>query len=481
MSDAQDGGVSAAPDAPAQEEPEKRTPQVSVERVGPCECVIRIEADADLLRERYQKELHNLQTQVKLPGFRRGKAPVGLVERRMGSSVRSDLLATIVSEGYDKALEEHELTVVADKESPDLENYAWEPGQPADFTFTCEVMPEVRIEGKDYKGLRVEVPVLEVNDELLRQEKDRFALQFATWEQVTGAGIDWDDYVEAEVSAEGVEFEETIGFYPRAERIGPFSVEGVKAALVGAKVGDQVQVEGKVLEKETSGREALEPLAGQAVKLNLALKQVARRKVPTLDDELARKIGLSSAGEIDSMVRERLQEALARRKDEIARQMAVEGLLRNVDCPMPPALVEKAAEDHQLRALVRMLRTGVPRQDAERIAAEQTGRSMAAVEQRLKATFLLRKVAEAERIVVTESEVDSQIRAFAGRQGWREERARSYMDERGMTRALRDDMRESKTIGLLLENGEVREMPPDEFARRHGAEQVQDLAGQGEE
>ena len=101
------------------------------------------------------------------------------------------------------------------------------------------------------------------------------------------------------------------------------------------------------------------------------------------------------------------------------------------------------------------------------MAAEHATRSRESIVRSLKASYLLRKVAEAERIVVTEAEVDGQVRAFAARQGWREERARTYMEERGMIRALRDDMRESKTEDFLAEHGRVTEIPPDEFAKRH--------------
>jgi trigger factor len=329
-------------------------------------------------------------------------------------------------------------------------------------------MPEVELEEAHYKGLEVEVPALEATEELLQGEMERFAQQFATWEQVVGAGIDWDDYVEADVSVPNFDWQETIGFYPRAEKIGPFAVEGIKAALVGAKAGDRIEVEAEVVEDQIGGREQLAPLTGQKTTLSLALGQVTRRKVPELDDELAKKIGLSSAAEIEPIVRERLENALAQRKDELAHQMAVRRLVEGVECEMPPSLVERAAEQEQTRQLVRLLRVGVPRQEAERAAMEGAGRTREGVQRRLKASYLLRKVAEKERILITESEVDSQIRGFASRQGWREERARSYMEERGMLRSLRDDMRESKTADFLVENAVMKDIPPDEFAERYG-------------
>ncbi|MHC4591901.1 MAG: trigger factor, partial [Planctomycetota bacterium] len=323
MPDAED----TAAETEQEEEAAEPGPSATVERTGPYECVIRIQADADYLRDRYQEDLASLQTEVTLPGFRQGHAPVGLVERKMGSALRSDVISSVVAEAYDKAVEDHDLTVVAETDAPDLENFTWEPGQPAEFEFKLEVMPEVELEEKHYKGLEVDAPALEVTDELLQREMERFAQQFATWEEVTGAGIDWDDYVEAEVSAPDVDWSETIGFYPRAERIGPFSAEGIKAALVGAKVGDDVEVEAELPEDQVGGREQLASLAGQNTMLKLALSHVTRRKVPELDDELAEKIGLSSAEEIEPIVRERLANALEQRKGEIVRQVAVEAAL----------------------------------------------------------------------------------------------------------------------------------------------------------
>ncbi len=450
---------------------EENAPRATVERSGAYECAIRIEADADYLRERYQKELQSLQAEVKLPGFRRGHAPLGLVERRMGSTVRTDLIASVVAEAYDKAVEDNNLTVVAQKEGPDLEKATWEPGQPAEFVFKCDVLPQVEVQDKDYKDLAVEVPALEMTPELLQTEMERFTQQFATWEEVTGPGIDWDDYVEAEVSVPEVNWTETIGFYPRSERIGPFTVEGIKGVLSGVKVGDKVEVDAVAHQEQAGRRPQLEPLAGQKVKIRLHLQRVTRRKVPELNEEFAHKIGVGSVQEVEKLVRERLQQAVADRKAQVTRQVLVERVLENVPCELPPTLVDRAAEEEQLRRLVRLLRMGVQRQEAERMAAEHAAQNRANVERGLQATYVLRRIAEKERIIVTETEVDGQIRAFASRQSWREERARSYMEERGMLRALRDDMRESKTEDFLVQHAQVKEIPPEEFAKKHQHEE----------
>ena len=466
--------TNATPEGAAPEE-EKGT-AATVERTSPCECVIRVEATAEYLQKRYREELGSVQTEVALPGFRRGKAPVTLVERRMGKTLKNDVVSAVINECYDEAVEKNDLTVVNQAETPDLEKLQWEPGQPVDVKFRCEVLPELKVEEQDYKGLEVEAPALVVTDELFEQEKARFAQQFATWEEVKAKGVDWDDYVEAMASVVSAGWSQQVQFYPRSEKIGPFNADTIKAALADATVGDEVELEAEVDAARAPQESELKPFAGQKVALKLTLKNVVRRHVPAVDDELAKKLGLKDLAEIEGLVRERLQAAVAERKTEMTRHLLVDRLLEKVSFDLPASLVDRAAEQEQARNLVRMLRMGVAREDAERRAADTSGRTREGVIRRLKSAYVLRKVAEKERVLVTESEVESQVRAFAARQGWRQERAAGYLEERGMLRSLRDDMRESKTLDLMVQNAHVKEISPEEFSKRHGAQHADEGA-----
>jgi trigger factor len=456
----------AAADEEAVAEEEKGA-TATVEHTNPCECIIRIQATAECLQKRYREELESVHNEITLPGFRRGKAPVALVERRMGKSLRNDVVSSVITETYDEAVEENELNVVKQAEVPDLEELQWEPGQPIDVTFRCDVLPQLEVGENQYKGLAVEVPALAVTDELYEQEKERFAQQFSTWEEVKEGGVDWDDFVEAEASLADGHWSEKVQFYPRSEQVGPFKAEAVKTVLAEAKVGDDVEIEAEVDGERLTDDSPLKEKAGQKVTLKLVLQNVVRRHVPAVDDGLAKKLGLENAAEIEQIVRQRLEAALAERKSELTRHLLVDELLKRVSFDLPESLLTRAFEQEHVRALVRMLRAGVPRDEAERVAADQSGRTREGVTRRLKASYVLRKVAEQERILVTESEVQEQVRTFAGRQGWREERAATYLEERGMLRSLRDDMRESKTLDFLAEHAHVTEISPEEFSRRH--------------
>jgi len=457
MADSEDTNKEASPCAEEQEA--EAEVSKTVERTSPTECTIKIEADAGYLEKRYQQELAELRAEVVLPGFRRGKAPLGLVERRMGSVLRTDLITSVVAEAYDAAIEENALTVVGEVSGPEADEIDWHAGQPYSYEIKCEVMPAVDVEEEHYKGLHVEAPVYEASDELVEAELERFAGRFATYEPVEGEGIDRDDYVAGEIRAPEADWRRNMGFYPAADKIGPFAVEGLKGALMGAKAGDTLELEGQAEEDDVSGIDELAHLAGKRVKIEFEIQTVTRRKVPAVDDDLAKKIGMESAAEIESFVRERLDDALKQRSDQSARESVVAALLAKVPCEMPDGLVDRATREEQVRRLIRLLRAGVPRQEAEKTATESQFETREMVARRLAATYVLRKVAEKERINITESEVDGQIRAFAADQGWREERARSYLEERGMVRALREDMREEATITFLLENAELKEVP----------------------
>jgi len=448
--------------------------QVTVERTGPCECLIRIEAEAAYLQERYDEELQSLAQKATLPGFRQGKAPIGLVEGRLGASLRRDVIATVVSEAYDKAVEEHELAVVEQDEAPDLEKEDWAPGKPLAVEFRCQVMPTIELEEDQYKGLKVEAPQLELTEEMIERELERFAVRFASWEEVTEAGIDRDDYVEAEVALAGEDWVETIGFQPRDERIGPFSVAGLKGALLGAKAGDQAELEGEVLADGLDDWKGLEGLEGKGVSLSVKVQKVVRRRVPELDDELAKKIGMDSAEEIRSMVRNGLEESLQKQKEQLKRDLVVQRFVEGFDFELPQALLDRASKEQQRKLFLKMIRAGVSQEEAERRVSHQEEQNRETIQKALRSALALRELAKKETIYVTESEVDGQIRAFASRQGWREDRARTYLEQQGYVKSLRDDMRESKTVDLLLEHAEVSEIPLEEYERKHGAKQAGD-------
>ncbi len=465
------GEERADKDADAEEEEATGSDAVraSVTREGACECTIRIESDADELKQRYDETLATLQQQTALPGFRTGKAPTSLVAKRLASRLRVDVLSSVLGEGYEKAVKDNDLTVVAETEAPDVEQVEWEVGEPVDFTVKCEVLPAIDITEEQYKGVRAQVPKFELTGELVQEEMEGFARQLSRWDKLEGGSVQEKDFVKVQVTVPG-ESEEAawtgeLDFYAGTDRMGPFQVEGLKEAATGLSAGESVELQGTLGEElgpETD--EGLKAMAGQTVALRAEVIEMSRLNVPEIDDELAKKLGMEDAGQVREIVRERLERRLAGEKKEAVERAVMDAILDRVPMEMPASLVERATVDEQKRLISRAIMQGIGMEQAQHVAAENVDRFREAALRNLKRSYVLRKVAERERVFVLDGEVKEQVRALAAREGWSEQRTEHYMKENDLESSLRDEMRSEKTMTFIIENAELEEAAPEELA-----------------
>ncbi len=447
---------------------------------GECKCTIHAHIDAEFLENRFEEELKRLQKNAQVPGFRPGNAPLGLVKKRYGSRLTDDLVGSVLQEAYDAAVQEHDLSVVATEDGPDPDEMDWEVGEPIECDFTVQVLPQVEIEEEQYKGLEIEVPAQEVSEEMIDQEMERFAQQMASWEEVEEGGIDIEDYITAQLHVPGDEeaqWSNEVEFVPEEKQIGPFKVEGIKGAITGAEAGDTIEIEGELLEDNLpEDGDLLEDMTDEPVELVVEIEEVYRRESPEINDELAETMNMDSVDELREFIADRLERNVEEQEQNITRQMLTDKLLEQVDMEMPDALVQKATQDEMQRLLTRALREGQSREEAEQFARSQAHRSREMAKRNLKSTFLLRQIADKERIYVLDDEVQEQVRALAGRQDWSVEQARKYLEKNDMMSSLRSDLRSEKTVEHLLEHANVTKVSPEEFSQE-GQEEAEATAG----
>ncbi|MFW6456843.1 MAG: trigger factor [Planctomycetota bacterium] len=437
---------------------------------GECKCEIHADIDAEFLEQRFEDELGQLQEKAQIPGFRVGNAPLGLVKKRYGSKLADDLLGTVLQEAFDDAVEKNDLSVVVTEDGPNPEEMDWEVGEPLECDFTVQVLPQVDIEEEQYKNLEIEVPEQEITDEMIDQELERFAQQMASWEEVEDGGIDVADYVVAQLHVPGDEesqWSDDVEFVPEEKQIGPFQVDGIKGAITGAETGDTVEVEGELLEDHLSEDDhSLSDMVDEPVQLVIEIEEVYRREQPAIDDELAQTMGMDDTEELRNFIADRMEREVKEQEQNVTRQILTNALLEQVDLEMPDALVQQATQDEMRRLMTRALREGQSRDEAEQFARSQAHRSREMAERNLKSTYLLRQIADKERIYVLDDEVQEQIRALAARQDWSVDKAQKYLEKNDMMSSLRSDLRSEKTIQMLLDHAEVNTVPADEFTQR---------------
>ncbi len=435
----------------------------SIEYETLCRVKLTIEPDSEELEKDYKEQLGTYKENAQVPGFRPGKAPEFMVERRFGDAIKEQVLYLATADIYKDAVKEEDITVINELDTPDFENYDWEPGQPAKFEYRFEVIPSVDLDEGVYKGLEIEVPKDEVPEDLMEMAMNQFSSRYAEWEAL-GDDVEIDRKDSVEVVAklvspeiEGGLPENGFSFSPEQDAVGPFVAEGLNGAVVGAKVGDTVEIDAHVAD-EQEDEKWRELAEAEEVKLELTINEAYRLNIPEIDDDLAEKLGLDSADEIREMVETRVKQDLERQRNEHMRQAVLEKLNESIDVELPDSLIRDAAQDMREREALRLWRSeGVDLDEARQSVGEDESFDESAANT-LKAEFVISKIADKERIYVTESELDEQIRAFAASRGLDEQKARRLLEKRDMFDTWRRDLKREKTVSMLLDNAQINEV-----------------------
>ncbi len=469
MAESQTGKDVPTPEVEAEEkagegEVEKNDYKVRYE--NPCCVVIEAEASAEELKKEYEEQFETYRENASLPGFRRGKAPRLMVERRFGDSIKQQVLYSAANDLYSDAIKEEDFMVVNELDMPDFEDFEWEPGKPASFEFKCEIIPSIDLDKEQYKGIEIEVPSEEIPDEFFESALESFAQRFSEWEKLSDeSGIDREDSVQAALKVKKPELktelsEKEFHFQPARSEVGPFVVEGLQGAVEGAKIGDTIEVDATVSEHipDSEKYPALEELLeADNVVIELGISDAYRQKVPEIDDQMASRLGLENAEEIRDMVRSQVEKDIEQQRNRVMRTRVLDRLAEQFDMDLPDSLIKQTAEEGRSRAAREAWQNGQDLEEAkESVREDDTFEEEA--EKMLKIEILLREIADKERVYVSESEIDEQIRTIATGRGMDPERTRRMLEKNDMLDSLRRDMRKEKVIDLLLENAELNEV-----------------------
>jgi trigger factor len=425
---------------------------------------LTIEVDEGEFDKAVDAAFRKLAREVRIPGFRPGKAPRRLLEARMGTEMaRQEALRDALPDFYERALKEHEVEAIA---PPEIDITAGKEDGPVAFDAVVEVMPQVRVAG--YEGLRVALPNLTVTDADVDAQVDRLREQFGELRTVhrqarAGDHVSMDRKVyrhdETLLTAEDELYEVGKG------TIAP----ELDDQLRGAKAGDILKFNATL------------PDAGEAT-FQLLVKEVREKVLPDVTDEWA-----SEASEFDTVAE--LRENLRAQSDAVKRLQAalavrdkvVEALVELVDDEMPGALIGAEMErrgqllahrlGHQGLDLDQYLEaTGMSRDEfLQGLQADSIGA--------IKADLALRFVADAEGIEVTDDDVDAEMVNLAQRQRITAHALRRQLESEDRIPEVRSGIRKSKALEWLIDHTEY----VDEDGRVVDKSELQPLSTEGSE
>jgi trigger factor len=451
-------------ESPKGQEDESSTAKnsVTVEDVGPCKKKVVIEIPQETITKATDKQYSELRREALLPGFRKGRAPRRLLEKRFGKDTSEQIKLKLLAEATEAAVKDLQTLGEPDV---DFEKIELPESGAMKFDFEVEVRPEFEL--PDLEGIAVERTKLEVAGEQVDREIEQMLKMAGMWAPREDGGVELGDQVIADVAIkpEDAEEEDKLGeteIYVRANGfVGAIPVEKLDDLLVGAKTGDK-----KSTTVEVPKTYVREEYRGKKVDISIEIKDVKWLKPAELDEALLERIGVDDADELRERTADRLQNRLERQsRTEMAEQI-YKYLLENTDFDLPLDVVGEQAGMLLQRQYINLLSRGLTREQIEEQMEQLRAGSEEQAKEQLKTFFIMDKVADKLEIKLTAEEINGRIAQLALNQGQRPEKMREEMTRNGSLAQFELEVRQSKCISKILESAKITEVEAKKKAEK---------------
>ena len=420
--------------------------KVEIEELAPCKKSVLVEVPQERVDAAFKEIYNQLKREVRIPGFRPGKAPLSIVKARFGEYAKAQVMEALFRESYEKLLEEHELRPAAD---PSFEDVEFDEGKPFKYRVVMEVHPEFEL--KDYTNIEIEKEKFVITDEDVDRFIDELRQNMATLEDKDGPAemgdvviMDYEVY-EGDQPIEDSKIEGATINLGAGE-----TVKGFDEQVVGHKAGDRFDVEVEFPEDHFDKR-----VAGKKVVFKCVLKSVKKKVVPELDEEFAKKFGVETVEALKEKARAQLEEELAKTAHNNALARLAEKLAEQYDFPLPPSLVEQELEKRMKDYELDLRLQGV--QPKEEDLEKKKEELKKAVEKDLRLAYVLREIAKKEGVEVTRGDVEAHLERLSKSSNIPMEQIVSIMQKTGRLNSLIEDMLIKKTLEHLLTKVKVVE------------------------
>jgi len=430
----------------------------NVEEISPVKKKLIVEVEAEEVDKKIEKAYRDLGKSVSIPGFRKGRIPLNILEGRFGSQVLSDVTRDLVNESLPRALEEsgaYPLTM------PVIENDVLQKGTDFRYTAVMEVKPEINL--GDYTGLEVEKEKFSVTKEEVEkqlQEIQRSRGQLHNVEE--NRGIREEDYVL--LHYEGFENGEPVpGLKDENHMIrvgsGEFNTD-LEARLVGLAKGNKEKIRVKFPDDYKDKN-----LAGKDIDFDIEILDIKEMELPALDDAFAQGMGaqFKTLEDVEREIEKELTRREESRVDREAKARLVEKICSGLEFDLPESLV-----DQELNSAVQSIKQNFERSGGD---FEQSGLDLNALREnfrepaefRVKRMLVLSEIAREQHMEVTEADLSKGFADLASGIGQDPGVIRRYYESNNLLEPFRDKLLEEKTLNWLMDNAKVNGVEPDKI------------------
>ena len=416
-----------------------------------CKREIELEIPAENVQKATEKVARDIARIARIPGFRPGKAPVTLVRRRFAEDIQGEVLQSLVPEYLEKALDEKKLVPVT---RPEVDKVEFKDGEPLKFRAVFEVLPEFELH--DYKGLEIQVDAIEVGDAQVDKTIDELRERGATFTPIEGRAAQDGDYALIKLTGTPEGGGEPVSGDNILCHIGAEeTLESFTENLRGAQPGETKQFQAKYPDDYPDQK-----LAGKTYDYSVEVQALKEKKLPELNDEFAKEAagengGFSTLAELRAKIRENLDASKEQQQTAQGREKILQQLVKQHDFPVPEALIEHQIDIRLERAVRSLTAQGVdPRAvNIDWVSLRQKQRDHAVDD--VKAELLLDRIATAEKIDVSDEELEKEIAALAEHGGESATALRARLTKQGALDSMKSKLRSDKTIAWLYSTSRI--------------------------
>jgi len=465
--------AAAALEAAAEEEEEEEfkfveDPSFDIDYKGDCEYEVKVTIPPANTAKVNEDVFEEIRKEAEVPGFRRGRAPRKLLERKFGKIVRGEVEQKLVNAAFDKLVKDKDLDPLTVPEVDGLEEEVErKPDEAMVFTLKFEVRPRVEL-GK-YRGIEVERPVFKVEDKEIDDTIENIRSRFGVYETVEkGKAEDGDQVViDFKGTIEGEEFAGgAANDYPYILGTKRFFPE-FEEALLGAEPGKTVNAEVTFPEDYSA-----EHVRGKKADFAITIKELKRRNVPELTDDFAKQAGYESIQDMRDKVAAGLKESASSEGNSIAEQRALQQIVEASSFEIPKSLIDRMSHGIYEERVDELRRQRVPASQIAEREEEMRKQAREHAERQIKVWNVLQEIAKAEGVQVTAEDFEQEAQAISQRSGANVEDIARYMGEEEMRDRYAMRFLQNKTLGVVMSHAELKdkELTPEEFQKEVEAE-----------
>ena len=426
----------------------------NIEKLDNSSARLSVTVGADDVQASYDAMIKDYAKNIRIDGFRKGKVPANILERKFGPQLKSEAMAKLMEDAVEKALEGETLVPLAYAQPSVESEPVFELGKDFTFSIKYDVFPEV-LPG-DVTGAEIELPVCTITkadeDREMDEVRERNALVMDREDGAKArkgdiATVDYAEVDASDASIKGTERQDFVFEIGTGHNLYKFDDD-----VIGLKKGDS-----KIIEKTFPADFEYSELASQTKRLSISLTKLKEKKLPELDDDLAQDVSekYKTLDDLKADLKAKLEKRLADRLKSLSEKAVVDVLLEKTTLVLPPSMIEAELEMRKRNLMQRM---GLDGEEKLEHIVGMSGRSMQSLydewrpdaERAIKTRLILDKLVAEGKYEASAEEVETEFAKMAEESGMPVDEVKAEYERRGMLEYLKDRIKEDKVMAELL-------------------------------